>query len=64
MRYNAFGQFEGADFENRCYMGILGGHQPHFHSHRTFFSWLPNRNCFQVVTLGVRGTILCVSVIL
>ena len=25
---NAFGLFDGADFENRCYTGILGGHQP------------------------------------
>ena len=25
---SAFGQFEGADFENRCYTWNLGGHQP------------------------------------
>ena len=32
MRQNAFDQFEGDDFENRCHAGILGGggHQPLF----------------------------------
>ncbi len=30
MRWSAIGQFKGADFENRCYTGIYGGHLPHF----------------------------------
>ncbi len=28
MRWSALGQLEGADFENRCYTGIYGGHLP------------------------------------
>ena len=35
---SAFGQFEGADFENRCYMGFLGGAS-------AFFSCLKSRFC-------------------
>ena len=31
MGSSEFGQFKDAEYENRCYTGILGSHQPRFH---------------------------------
>ncbi len=44
MRRSAFGQFEGADFENRCYTGIYGGHLPHFRVESLVFMFLNQTN--------------------
>ena len=40
---SAFGQFEGADFENPCYTGIFGGRQPLFVFKVSFFVYEYNQ---------------------